>query len=290
MNESPKNTLHRDILPGFSLFGGARRFGQWLFSRRILRRVLIVGLWLVTLIALFYGEERWRGRRGWNNYRRELERRGEQLDLQAFIPKAVPDDQNFASTPFVQSWFIFTTNSSGQRIPVDPWRDSYAAANTMLTDRKLEPNRRHFLDLVAWAKAFEALRADTDSHQNIATMDHDLKSRAEAAPAVLEGLQTNAAALAELRAASTRPISRYPIVYSLDNPWAILLPHLAKMKAACLRLQLRASAELALGQNDQALEDVKLILYLADTVKDEPFLISCAWLPCKLPSALFGKD
>jgi hypothetical protein len=40
-----------------------------------------------------------------------------------------------------------------------------------------------------------------------------------------------------------------------------------------LRLQLRACAELALGENDRALADVELMLYLADSVKDEPFLV-----------------
>jgi hypothetical protein len=46
------------------------------------------------------------------------------------------------------------------------------------------------------------------------------------------------------------------------------------MKGACRRLELRACAELALGQNERALDDIKLILYLGDTVKAEPFIIS----------------
>jgi hypothetical protein len=46
------------------------------------------------------------------------------------------------------------------------------------------------------------------------------------------------------------------------------------VKAACQRLLLRACAELAAEKSENALEDVKLILYLADSVKDEPFLIS----------------
>jgi hypothetical protein len=43
-----------------------------------------------------------------------------------------------------------------------------------------------------------------------------------------------------------------------------------------LRLELKACAELALKDSASALDDVKLALYLADTVKEEPFLIS--WL------------
>src|SRR5713101_5527566 len=86
------------------------RFSRWLFSRR----TLIVVAWTATIIALFYGEENWRGRRAWNKYRHELEARGEQLDLQAFIPKPVPDEQNFAATPFIESWFSQKTNEGAR--------------------------------------------------------------------------------------------------------------------------------------------------------------------------------
>src|ERR1039458_1531809 len=81
------------------------RFCRWLFSWRGLRRLLILLAWFVTLVALFHGEETWRGRRAWNQYRRELEAKGEQLDYAALIPKPVPDDQNFAATPAIKSWF-----------------------------------------------------------------------------------------------------------------------------------------------------------------------------------------
>ena len=54
----------------------------------------------------------------------------------------------------------------------------------------------------------------------------------------------------------------------------ILLPHLGNVKRTVQRLQLRACAELAAGRSDDALGDVKLMLYLADSVKNEPFLIS----------------
>jgi hypothetical protein len=91
---------------------------------------------------------------------------------------------------------------------------------------------------------------------------------------VLRGLGTSEAPLAELRNASRRPSARYPILYDLENPWGILLPHLANVKKACQRLQLRACAELATGQTEAALDDVKLMFYLAESPGNEPFLIS----------------
>jgi uncharacterized protein YukE len=87
-------------------------------------------------------------------------------------------------------------------------------------------------------------------------------------------MKPDAAVFAELRAASSREYSRFPVVYDLDNPWMILLPHLGKIHQTMHRLNLEACAELAAGQSDQALADVKLMLALADSVKSEPILIS----------------
>src|SRR6185312_12512960 len=102
----------------------------------------------------------------------------------------------------------------------------------------------------------------------------DAASRAEAAAAILEALKPIAPRLEELRAAGSRPESVYPVVYKLDDPWGILIPHLADIKEVCLRLDLRACAELAAGQTDRAFDDVKLMLRLDDSLKAEPFLVS----------------
>jgi hypothetical protein len=62
---------------------------------RIPRRILITLAILATLIAIFYAEEDWRGKRAWENCKRELEAKGAVLDWDKFIPPPVPDDQNF---------------------------------------------------------------------------------------------------------------------------------------------------------------------------------------------------
>jgi hypothetical protein len=87
----------------------------------------------------------------------------------------------------------------------------------------------------------------------------------------LKNSETN---LALLRAVSDRPYVRYPVIYDMENPWGILLPHLANIKTAVQCLQLKACAELAMGKSDEALADVKFMLYLADSPSEEPFLIS----------------
>src|SRR5258706_6971568 len=253
MNDQPKSIWRQEILPDLAIFRWSRLFFRWLFSWRGVRRVLIVLAWTVTIIALFYGEEHWRGRRAWNKYRQELESRGEQLDLRALIPKPVPDEQNFAATPFVQSWFVQTN---------DTWNDNYSKATAMVDDRKRDQSRRHFADLVGLELAFNEMRSasfDAHANQRFQSDKLDLESRAKTAPAVLEGLRDREAVLEELRAASRRPHSRYPVVYDLDNPWGILLPHLASVKTSCSRLKLRACAELAAGQSEKALQDVELM-------------------------------
>ena len=279
MNDQPKSIWRREILPELFIFRWSRWFFGWLVSWRGVRRILIVLAWTATIIGLFYAEENWRGRRAWNKYRQELEARGEQLDLKALIPKPIPEDQNFAATPFVQSWFVRTN---------DIWNDNYSKAAEMLDTSKKDPSRRHFADLAGLERAFTYMASgkfDADltrkrGHLEPTDMrrfkpgDEALDSRAKAAPAVLEGLRDREAVLEELRGASRRPYARYPVVYDLENPWGILLPHLASVKASCVRLDLRACAELAAGQSEKALEDVKLMLYLADSLKGEPFLIS----------------
>lgn len=240
-------------------------------SRRNWRRTLIVLAWVVTLVALLYGLENWRGHRAWSKYRKQLEARGEVLNLRLLIPKPVPDEQNFAATPFVKTWFPKWE---------DDWATNFNRAQGLVartdTDKAERKAKRNFVDLVAWEMAFAEIQsgAAPDPSKKFTSGKLDLASRAKAAPAVLAGFQESEPALAELRAASQRPHAVYPVVYDLENPWAILLPHLGRIKGICQRLQFKACAELAAGQSDQALQDVRLMHYMADSITNEPLLIS----------------
>ena len=268
----------------FTLLPTTQRFFSLLFSRRTLRRCLIVFAWVVTLVALFYGEENWRGRRAWKNYRDTLIAQGVPLDFNAFVPKPIPDAENFAANPEVQSWFIrYTNGTTGSYTNV--WEsDAYTLASPLVASdgKNSGPEFRdtrnpvpHLTDLVAWKMAFASAQAGhMNERPGFKSEQTDPASRAEAALTVLDALKPIAPRLEELRAASSRPESVYPVVYLLDNPWGILLPHLADIEAVCLRLDLRACAELAAGQTDRALDDVKLNLRMADSLKSDTFLVS----------------
>jgi hypothetical protein len=250
------------------------RFFRWLSSWRTVRRILIGLAWFVALIALFHGEENWRGRRAWNECRRGLETQGVPLDYRAVIPKPVPDEQNFAATPAVKSWF--ETKAVGESEP--KWGDEYAqvAERVHVPRAKGAKASRHFEDLAGWAAAFAAVRSgEVVGHNEFYSGKLDLQSRAQAAPAVLEGLSTNESLFAELRLASKRPNCRYPVNYDVENIWAIRLPHLRMAKGVCQRLQLKACAELASGESEKALEDLRLMFYMADSLSTDPFLVSC---------------
>ena len=78
---------------------------------RIPRRVLISLAILATLIAIFYAEEDWRGKRAWENCKLELEAKGMVLDWDKFIPPPVPDDRNFFAAPKMTEWFVKNNHS-----------------------------------------------------------------------------------------------------------------------------------------------------------------------------------
>src|SRR5207249_3916759 len=82
-------------------------FGHWSTRCwRNLRRTLLGLAVLATLIALFYTEENWRGKRAWENCKRALEAKGAVLDWDAYIPQPVPDDQNIFKASKIQDCFV----------------------------------------------------------------------------------------------------------------------------------------------------------------------------------------
>src|SRR5438093_1747756 len=282
MNDQPKSIWRRELLPHAAILKWPRRFFRWLFSWRGLRRSLIVLTWTATIIALFYGEENWRGRRAWNDYRHELEARGETLDLKGFIPKPVPDDQNFAMTPLLAPLYDFEpgtqhwrdTNAAQRAMSVPPRYEAAANAIKRPEDSVGDWSRGRTIDLVAWQRAY-ALPTNAPNNNSIPdTPAGEKADRAAAAAAVLEGLRECDPMLGELRAACRRPASRFNLHYEEANPAGILLPHLAVLKHWVVISQLRAAAELSSGQTDQALEDIKFMFRLTDTVRQEPTLIS----------------
>ncbi|HWQ91628.1 MAG TPA: hypothetical protein VN673_08150, partial [Clostridia bacterium] len=94
-----------------------------------------------------------------------------------------------------------------------------------------------------------------------------------AAAGVLEALGEAEALLEELQTAGRRPYSRFNIQYDAD-PYRILLPHLAALRGVASILQVRATAQLAVGRPQEACEDTVEIFHMSNALRHEPFLIS----------------
>ena len=95
----------------FAWIPPVRRLLAWLLQRR-----WFVLACLITLVALFYAEENWRGKRAWDHYRHAWEAKGEHFDFASVIPPPVPDDQNFALTPIVASTYLAELDGHGHRL------------------------------------------------------------------------------------------------------------------------------------------------------------------------------
>ena len=67
-----------------------------------MKRSLFVLAGLFILVVLFYAEEDWRGKHAWENYKHELEAKGEKLDWQAFVPPPCQTTRTFSPHRFSQ--------------------------------------------------------------------------------------------------------------------------------------------------------------------------------------------
>lgn len=221
---------------------------------RLLRWGLIGLVGVATLAAILVTEENWRGKRAWENYQRVAEARGEQFNLASLVPP-VPNDQNFFCAPIVAEALDQIRNHSGQA----NYRMNF---NIYRGDSKDWPmnggnwQKGKLTDLKQWQSYFRNFNATP-------------------AADVLLALSGFNPALEELRQASLRPGARIPLKYENGFETASeLLPWLSNMKRCAQFLELRILAELADGQSEAALADVKLLFRVTDCVRQQPFLIS----------------
>ncbi|MCX7824153.1 MAG: hypothetical protein N2689_01165 [Verrucomicrobiae bacterium] len=224
---------------------------------RWLKRLLFAVACLVTLLVLFHAEENWRGERAWAAYREQLLAKGAQLDWAAFIPPRVPDDQNFAMTPFLAPLSDLDPTTGRPR-------ETEALKRVQDFAKSLPPGnlrgrlKGQCIDLVAWRDAIGKPPAPDDELPEPRT--RTAQERAEAAPVVLAALKPYEPVIEELRSSSRRPYCRFNLNYTAENPIGIQLPHFGPLRQIWRVLALRASAELALGRTAEAFEDLDMLL------------------------------
>jgi hypothetical protein len=257
-----------------TVFVGLWAFIRWLCRWRNFKRFLFGLACFVTLIALFYAEEDWRGKHDWDQFKRQWEAKGEKFDFASVVPPPVPDDQNFALTPIVASSWEAQLDKNGRPIQppntnvVDRMAMSFYGNDDLVkwpSDGLGNWQKAETSDLKVWQQYYRALAAKT----NLFPVAPQPQTPAQD---VLLALSKYDPAIQELREASKLPYSRFPLDYDRKDVWAILLPHLGDLKRCSQVLQLRAIAELQNGQSDKALDDVKLMLRLTDSIHTEPCL------------------
>ena len=255
---------------------------RWLPGQTALGRVLWGLVVLAMLVALFYLEETWRGKRAWERCRAAMLGQGVRFDFGAYVPRPVPDESNFAMTPFLAPLYDFIPGTQTHR---DTNADKRIVERN---DGPIELAKKWGFQINGenagrWEKSqttdLLALLGTYDSFAPPAEPDMDRPARptnqTQAAAMLLDIFQrTYDPVLEELREASRRPYCRFNVPYDTVPVVGILLPHLAIMKSIVQKVSWRASAELALGKTNEAFADLLLGLYLSDSIKDEPFLIS----------------
>ena len=275
-----------------------RRLLRWLFSWRTFKRGLFGLAGLFVFVVLFYAEENWRGRRAWGEYRREWEAKGERFDFASFIPPQVPDDQNFALTPIVASCYHHVLDRQGHRLTPEHtnmvnrlemtiYREGLPASTNMPLGLW---HQSRFTDLEAWQDHYRTMSLTNEVIVNAAANETFAKryevrllkpnefpmAERPQSPAadVLLALSKYDSVIEELRQASRLAYARFPVEYSAKSPGEMVFPHYESLKAAASVLRLRAIAELENQQSESALADVRLILYLAGSIRHEPLIWS----------------
>ncbi len=224
-----------------------------------MRKLKILGLVtavMVTLVVIFYVVENMRGRRAWENFRQEWEARGEVFDFDHVIPKAPPPEKNFALIRLFKPLFA---NEPGE--PERQQADKLLAIEGDLPPFGQWPLGRP-VDLVAWQKFFREQQG----------WPHPEKA-GRSATDVLLALARFEATMSELtQQARQRPLCRFPINY--EDTIAALLPHLGPYRNCVRSFTLRSLAHLANNDPEAALADIQMGLFLVESIRDEPLLIS----------------
>lgn len=238
-----------------------RRQLRALFTRAALPGYVWASVVLSSLVILFYGVERWRGKRVWKQCAQEIAARGETLNLSSVRPPDVPDEQNFAKVPLIAGLLEARKTDDGAW----HWRDSETAR---LGERlsKMQSRQRHDWD---WQQE-HALNLGEWTDQFCAATDAAVPDATTPAARALAALEPYGELLAVAQRACERPYARFPVDLKREGYYGSY-QHLVVMRALSELLSVRAVAELELGRGDAALQDVRAGLRVAALAAQEPF-------------------
>jgi hypothetical protein len=269
--------------------------------KSFLRRLLFIFLGLVVLVAIFYAEEDWRGKRAWENCKRELEAKGETLDLNAYIPPPVPDGQNFFKAPRMTEWFVkppagqATTNKLTQLLQnadTDSTITSKTAAKKYLAwSDQFAPDFELIRE--AFKRPYARIDGDYSSginipKQNFLTVSVVARTLAQRAKCDLLLGQTEQA----LREVTLlHDMSRVLEVIPVTMPAAMINVDVitgSYVDTIADGMQLHAWQQPQFIVLQKQLAEVKLTPIVVEFLKEEP-VATCRWCEMNQPSEFFGN-
>jgi hypothetical protein len=186
---------------------------------RILRRILMGLAILATLLAAFYAEENWRGKRAWLKCKAELEAKGAVLDWEKYIPPPVPDDQNFFKAPKMAEWFVGRNRTNDLLVRMSD-KNFEKVTGSVTSTTNLIATTAAAKEYLAWSDQFDP--------------DFNL-----------------------IREALKRPYARMDGDYS--RPFEISIPNFVAVRKIAQTLAQRTHCYLLLGQPGKALHELALL-------------------------------
>ena len=239
--------------------------------KKICLACLSIGCLLGVVIALFYVIENISGRKAWERYVKECEAKNQTaasdlektyLWIEDIIPPAVDEEKNFANIPLFKE--IFRRANKEHPFVNDSEDESL--------DLLLKTMDGWFWK--GMPRCSELNRADFEEIRDLESgTRYEGMPKEECIQFIQKKLEPGLAGYKEIqKALKENPQCRYPVEYK--NAEMTLLPHLMTIKEIALIAATSGLVKLALGQSDEALEDLYFIMDLADTLSNEPNLIS----------------
>jgi len=211
-----------------------------------------------------------RGKAVWNNFRKQWEAKGEVFDYKQVIPKPILSEKNFAHIPMLKPLHEYKKKEDQTGVThVDPKK--HEQAKNLLRIERLKGKSLPKLgrwnigqpaDLYTWQKFFREQKGWPHPEE-----------AGKPAEDILQALGKFKPTMAKLaQAAKERPLCRFGIKY--EAHFGALLPHLVTCRNLVRSFTLRALSHLANDDPEAALADVLMGLFIAESIKDEPILIS----------------
>jgi hypothetical protein len=242
-------------------------------------KILIWVAVLFVAVVVIYCVMDFSSSRTWKQFQLQMKAQGESLEFADFIPKPVPDNQNFALAPIVASSYSQLLDPHGNLIiPPKTSVVNHLDMEIYDNDSGVDIPTNY---LGGWIKGKKAdLKAQQLYYRALSESKlHSINFQIPSQPGmpakdILLALSKYDSNVEELRLAAQLPYSRFPLNYNSPQPYDIELPHIEALTQCNQMLELRALAELENNQNDLAIADIKLSLRLISSIRSEPSDIS----------------